>query len=469
MEVIKNLNKTWDQEKKGELVNLGQSKKPYQEILVYLENEIANSQRMTRFDYKIYCFRSDGIYQLYRSIEENIGATSVQDKELGPSGGGSTAVDTIDVVLAGGVRKKVPYGKINLPNMGEGAHIEIIYSDNDKYMRVRGECQFKFQTLIDRIIDHTNHLLNTDSIYKSQAFEINSTVDKGQPTILDLSSIDKEHMILSEEVEYALSPLKARILHTQKCLDNGIPMKFGALLEGPYGTGKTLLAFKLAHEAIQNNWSFIYLKSPQLLAETLRMSKTLDKNGNGIIVFVEDIDQVTKGERTAALQDILNTLDGGDTKNMNVIALFTTNHLELIEPTFLRGKRIGTIISMPFLNAMTAEKYIEHFCSDIKLEGDFKPVYQLIEDSNIAPSFMAEIIENVKSNMVMRDEKFIKATHFMVCINSYLRQVELSKTKDLSLTKEQTLADSLKQVLHDAPYYEKLSGLITEALEEKNE
>ena len=28
------------------------------------------------------------------------------------------------------------------------------------------------------------------------------------------------------------------------------------------------------------------------------------------------------------MQDILNTLDGGDTKQMNVIALFTTNHLE---------------------------------------------------------------------------------------------------------------------------------------------
>ena len=51
------------------------------------------------------------------------------------------------------------------------------------------------------------------------------------------------------------------------------------------------------------------------------MAKTLDRNGNGIIVFTEDIDQVTSGNRDSALQDILNTLDGGDTKDMNVIAL----------------------------------------------------------------------------------------------------------------------------------------------------
>ena len=58
------------------------------------------------------------------------------------------------------------------------------------------------------------------------------------------------------------------------------------------------------------------------------------------------------------MQDILNTLDGGDTKQMNVISLFTTNHIELIEPTFLRGKRIGSIISLGFLDAKTAKKFV---------------------------------------------------------------------------------------------------------------
>lgn len=461
MQAIKTVTKGWDQEKKQELVKLGASHKPYNEILVYLENEIANSKRMVRFDYKIYCFRSDGIYQLHRAIEEIIGATSVQDKEAGPSGG-SEAVDTIDVVLADGSRRKIPYGKIDLPNMGEDAHIEIFYSDNDKYLRVRGECQYKFQNLMDQIIDKTNLLLKTDSIYKNQAFEINANVDKGQPTILSLNGVEKEHMILSDEVEYALSPLKARILHPEKCIQKGITLKFGALLEGPYGTGKTLLAFKLAKEAIANGWSFVYLKSPELLAETLRMSKTLDQNGHGIIVFTEDVDQVTRGNRDGALQDILNTLDGGDTKDMNVIALFTTNHIELIEPTFLRGKRIGSIISMPMLNAATAKKYVEHFFQGNEFEGDFDAVYQLVEKSNIAPAFMAEIIENVKSNMVIRDENIVTATNLSVCVNSYLRQVQLSKTKDTTETSETKLASAFREVLHTEEFYNRIADLVSE-------
>ena len=461
MQAIKTVTKGWDQEKKQELVKLGASHKPYNEILVYLENEIANSKRMVRFDYKIYCFRSDGIYQLHRAIEEIIGATSVQDKEAGPSGG-SEAVDTIDVVLADGSRRKIPYGKIDLPNMGEDAHIEIFYSDNDKYLRVRGECQYKFQNLMDQIIDKTNLLLKTDSIYKNQAFEINANVDKGQPTILSLNGVEKEHMILSDEVEYALSPLKARILHPEKCIQKGITLKFGALLEGPYGTGKTLLAFKLAKEAIANGWSFVYLKSPELLAETLRMCKTLDQNGHGIIVFTEDVDQVTRGNRDGALQDILNTLDGGDTKGMNVIALFTTNHIELIEPTFLRGKRIGSIISMPMLNAVTAKKYVEHFFQGNEFEGDFEAVYQLIEKSKIAPAFMAEIIENVKSNMVMRDENVVTAINLSVCVNSYLRQVDLSKTKDTTETPETKLSSALREVLHTQEFYNRIAEAVSE-------
>jgi hypothetical protein len=462
MEAIKTVQQSWESDKKSELVKLGQGTRPYVEILAYLKNEIANSERITNFDYKIACFRSDGIYQLNRAIEEIIGVTTVA-VDKGPSGS-ERPMETLDVILAGGIRKKVPYGTIQLPEMGEDAHILINYHPEQKVLYVRGKCQFKFQSLVDTIIERTKELLKTDSIYRNQTFEINAASDGGQPKLINLTGLDKEIMILSEETEYALSPLKARILHPEKCREEGIPLKFGALLEGGYGTGKTLLAFKLAKLANEHNWATIYLKSPELLADTLRMAKTLDKNGNGIIVFTEDIDQVTSGQRDKALQDILNTLDGGDTKDMNVIALFTTNHLESIDPTFLRGKRIGTIISMGCLDEATAEKYINEFCLGINLVGDFSPVYKMIGENNIAPAFMAEIIENVKSTMVIRGDKNVEALHFITCIKSYLRQVGLSKTKTNYKSHEQTLADSLKAILHDEGYFDGVKDVVSDVV-----
>ena len=41
-----------------------------------------------------------------------------------------------------------------------------------------------------------------------------------------------------------------------------------------------------------------------------------------VIIFLEDLDQIARGNRDSAMQDILNTLDGGDTKNMNVISIY---------------------------------------------------------------------------------------------------------------------------------------------------
>lgn len=416
----------------------------YADCLDYIEGELEQSRKMAKIHYRILCFKNDGIYQLNQAISKVFGAV-VSKENSSPSG--DSSVQTVDIVLADGTRTKAPYGDISLEGLGEGSSININYDSEEHELVITGKCQFRFSSLMDDIIEETKLNLRTNSIYKGQALEIS---DINDPKILDLSSIDNQLMVLSKETEYALRPIYARILNPEMCIQKGIPLKFGALLEGGYGTGKTLLAFKLARQAVANNWMFIYLKDPKLLAEALRMSKIIDQSGHGALIFVEDIDQVTRGNRDSAMQDILNTLDGGDTKDMNVITLFTTNHIELIEPTFLRGKRVGTIISMGPLDAETAEEFIrksfEIGCYTIV--DDLTDVCKFIEASHIAPAFMAEIIEKVKSMMVLADQCEVKADDIRYSVQSYLRQVELSRTKDMSVTPEKKFVDALLEILH---------------------
>lgn len=416
----------------------------YADALDYIDNELKQSKKMAKINYRIRCFRNDGIYQLNQAISQVFGAV-VSKEQRNPSG--ESSVQTVDITLADGTRVKAPYGDISLEGLGEGSSININYNSSTHDLVITGKCQFHFSSLMDDIIEVTKHNLRTNSIYKGQALEIS---DINDPKILDLSGIDRQLMVLSKETEYALRPIYARIMNPTMCLEKGIPLKFGALLEGGYGTGKTLLAFKLAKKAVANNWMFIYLKDPKLLAEALRMSKIIDQSGHGVLIFVEDIDQVTRGNRDSAMQDILNTLDGGDTKDMNVITLFTTNHIELIEPTFLRGKRVGTIISMGPLDAETAEQFIrksfEIGCYTIL--DDLTDVCKFIEASHIAPAFMAEIIEKVKSMMVLANQCEVKADDIKYSVQSYLRQVELSRTKDMSVTPEKKFVDSLLDILH---------------------
>lgn len=416
----------------------------YADALDYIDNELKQSKKMAKIYYRIRCFRNDGIYQLNQAISQVFGAV-VSKEQRNPSG--ESSVQTVDITLADGTRVKAPYGDISLEGLGEGSSININYDSSTHDLVITGKCQFRFSSLMDDIIEVTKHNLRTNSIYKGQALEIS---DINDPKILDLSGIDRQLMVLSKETEYALRPIYARIMNPTMCLEKGIPLKFGALLEGGYGTGKTLLAFKLAKKAVANNWMFIYLKDPKLLAEALRMSKIIDQSGHGVLIFVEDIDQVTRGNRDSAMQDILNTLDGGDTKDMNVITLFTTNHIELIEPTFLRGKRVGTIISMGPLDAETAEQFIrksfEIGCYTIL--DDLTDVCKFIEASHIAPAFMAEIIEKVKSMMVLANQCEVRADDIRYSVQSYLRQVELSRTKDMSVTPEKKFVDALLEVLH---------------------
>ena len=417
----------------------------YADALDYIDNELKQSKKMAKINYRIRCFRNDGIYQLNQAISQVFGAV-VSKEQRNPSG--ESSVQTVDITLADRTRVKAPYGDISLEGLGEGSSININYDSSTHDLVITGKCQFRFSSLMDDIIEVTKHNLRTNSIYKGQALEIS---DINDPKILDLSGIDRQLMVLSKETEYALRPIYARIMNPTMCLEKGIPLKFGALLEGGYGTGKTLLAFKLAKKAVANNWMFIYLKDPKLLAEALRMSKIIDQSGHGVLIFVEDIDQVTRGNRDSAMQDILNTLDGGDTKDMNVITLFTTNHIELIEPTFLRGKRVGTIISMGPLDAETAEQFIrksfEIGCYTIL--DDLTDVCKFIEASHIAPAFMAEIIEKVKSMMVLANQCEVKADDIKYSVQSYLRQVELSRTKDMSVTpekKEETMRRFIKMM-----------------------
>lgn len=442
---LKQKKNQWESQQKQRMAEMFMDPKiSYADCIKASIDADKQNHRMSRINHHLRCFKSDGIYQLNKAITGVFGAV-VSNEEHGPSVGDQT-VNMVDIQLADGTRTKAPYGDIALDSLGEGSMISINYDDSKHELLVTGKCQQMYMTIMDDIIEATKHFLATESIYKGQALEI---TDINDPQILDLSSIDQQLMVLSKSTKYALLPIEARLTEPQVCIERGIPLKYGALLEGPYGTGKTLLAFKLAKEAIENGWIFIYLKDPSLLAEALRMSKIIDRSGHGALIFVEDVDQVTRGDRDAALQDIVNTLDGGDTKDMNVISLFTTNHIELINPTFLRGKRIGTIISMGFLDAETAFDFMKQSfqIGNYTISEDLTKVCNLIANSDIAPAFMAEIVEAVKARLVFEKRNDVKSFDVEYAVKSYLHQVDLAKKKPTTDTPEVLLAKNLKTVV----------------------
>ena len=72
--------------------------------------------------------------------------------------------------------------------------------------------------------------------------------------------------------------------------------------------------------------------------------------------------------------------------------------------------------------------------------------YVVLLKSNIAPAFMAEICESVKSHMIFQ-MNLLLAEYIENAVKSYLRQVNIAKKKDMSETQEIRLANSLKSVI----------------------
>ena len=136
-------------------------------------------------------------------------------------------------------------------------------------------------------------------------------------------------------------------------------MKRGVLLGGKYGTGKTLAATVAARLAQDNGITYVYTPRADELGDAIAFAKQYQSPA--CVVFCEDIDRQVTGQRTVAMDDILNILDGVDTKTDNIITVLTTNHLDNVNQAMLRPGRLDAIINVETPDAYTAERLVRHY------------------------------------------------------------------------------------------------------------
>lgn len=215
-------------------------------------------------------------------------------------------------------------------------------------------------------------------------------------------------------------------------------------------TGKTLYAFKLALKAINNGWSFIYCPNPDKTLYVLEVASMLSRNGKGVVLFIEDVDKVLH-ERTSITNEISLMMDGGETKHQNIITILTTNHLERINPTFVRGKRIGSIVTLSYPDKATAKQMIEKYLVDefgqSILEEDCDDAAQEIENNQIVPAFIAEILDRVKSHLIYSGKERVNCQDIINSIKSYKKQMEIATVKVGQKTEDEVFVESFRKMV----------------------
>ena len=348
------------------------------------------------------CFPLDGAIALKRAMEEVYGFLALTDT---PTMWGPQPPTMVQVKLADGTVETAPIDRMQ-PPMYEGGYLNA--SVAQMTLVIQGEVKKKFEPEVKKIVKLTEEILKEESIYRGQAFildlqwlkdEEDFHPEQNAPVYMDVSKVDEDGLILNSDTMFSLTSNVFTLLErTEACRANGIPLKHGCILAGTFGTGKTLTARVTASKAVRNGWTFIYLKTPDMLAHTLKLAEMYGP----AVVFTEDIDNVVGPKRDEAINNILNTLDGVDTKSQPVITILTTNKMEDINAAFLRPGRIDTVVQFTEPDAKSAVRFVYLYG---KAEDGSNLIAQLSEEDEVrvgealagyVPAFIAEAVQKAK-------------------------------------------------------------------------
>ena len=143
------------------------------------------------------------------------------------------------------------------------------------------------------------------------------------------------------------------------------------------------------------------------------------------MVFFEDIDSVTAGDRTESVNIILNEIDGFLSKDAEVIVILTTNNLGVINRAMLRPGRIDSMIELGELDKNTVADFVRTFAGH-ELSGDLDDEALWEASKGYVPAFIVRAVQLAKSYALARSDDAIIACDDIVAAMRGLRpQFEL--------------------------------------------
>lgn len=330
--------------------------------------------------------------------------------------GGRDQPSYLGIETSPGNRESIPTGSLKIPGITGELSPTFAVQHNHAVFCVKGECKGKDRHKVDHILALVEEECKRNSIYKGHAImtafpdvEECSSLEDTFPTFAKLNPISPDQVIFSKETEDQVTiSLFVPICQTEACRKNNIPLKRGILLEGPYGTGKTLTAAATATLCAKHGWTFIYLKEVTRLAQAYAFAAQYQP----AVIFAEDIDQIINGEDSESkINQIQNAMDGIDSKGVEVITVLTTNYLEKITRAMLRPGRLDTVVSVRAPDKEAALRLVRMYAGDL-----LDPNYNL-EDSNVGsilageiPAIIREVVERSKLAALRRESGVLTLT-----------------------------------------------------------
>lgn len=370
----------------------------------HLEKPISFNEKFDALPY-------DGAYAINEVLAAKYGwAQSVAT----PGFFGPTPPAMLNVAVGVGKFKSVPWGSFSIPGVDGRLETGVQMTNGRFQFTLSAQIKRKDEETVREIFQLVRVHLKENSIYRGQALKIRFKDDSGdriampEPEFIDTNKIDRTKLIYSADVMDAVETnLFAPIERVQDFVDNQLPIKRTVMLAGTYGTGKTMAATVASKIAVENNITYIYCARADELTEALEFARQYQSPAS--VVFCEDIDRELDGERDAIMDDMLNLIDGVDTKHSNIITVLTSNAIEKINAAMLRPGRLDAIIDVTPPDAEAVVKLIRSIAGEsIDATTNLDQAGAVLAGS--IPAVISEVVKRAKIVQLRRQDRGTKVT-----------------------------------------------------------
>ena len=369
----------------------------YDEGITWLQRKKEEEEKQVAIRHQIPCSPLDGLVAFHKALASIYGWTN-----LAPTPGwfGGSPPTMIGVPVGHGKTVQVAWGRVNIPNVWGFLQTEFDWGKTPGFL-LTGQTKQKHLPEILKIREKMEEIVRKDSIYQGNAVKISFQWKRDEddfdpfqhaPQFMDLANINENDLILSKSVQKCLNiglflPIK-HAAFMRKCQ---APLKRGVLMHGKYGVGKSLAAAVTAKLANKHGWTFLYLNS----TEDLEMGLQFARQYSPCVLFCEDIDKCLDGERDVDMDALLNLLDGIDNKTQECLVVFTTNHIERINPAAIRMGRLDTVVEITEPDSEAAVRLVKLYGRGLLSPAEN---YDQIGDvlAGRIPAFIRETVERAK-------------------------------------------------------------------------
>lgn len=419
------------------------------EAVDHLQRKIKEDETTVAVNEYIEGFPWDAAYAFCKVLKEHFGWATIQAKiKEGLFGPMVTPPQSVSIEIAHGQYDQVLFGQFTVPNV-EGVFESAFSHKNMKVcFTITGTVKKKDLEKVKEFAQLVRVYVREHSLYRGKAIRLKQTedgyVDTAQsPTFIDTTKVDEKGLIFeSNLLEQVRTNLFTPIEKTELCRQNQIPLKRGILMAGSYGTGKTLTAYVVAKKCEEHAWTYLYLPNVKGLSFALELAQKYSP----CVIFAEDIDAVMGGARDAEINDILNTIDGVESKSQEIMVILSSNAPEKIEKAMLRPGRLDAVLHFVPPDAKAVVKLIELYARGKITKGENLTKTSKILAGEI-PAVIREVVERSKLYALGRgeDEISLRASDFERAALGMKEHLKLLRGN----TDEKTIAEKFGESFKD--------------------